>query len=187
MKSHRVGKPLRLVLALLAANCVTGQVAHSRCYPITGALEEIEIESCRPPDVDVGVEKAKQFEHLDLVADSPRAYVEKVLADDPGVMVGVRVLRRREMLRGEPLGLTGKNKRGRIGPWAASGDVQTYFHASGSQTSCGGFTAGETQQRYIQKLCCDVHPPYSVGCLYGVSEIMQPPDWAAQLLEKKKE
>lgn len=171
---------------MLVANAAAGRTAHSMCYPITGALEEIKIESCRPPDVDVGVEKAKQFEHLDLDADSPRAYVETVLADHPGVMVRVRVLRRREMLRGERLGLTDKRKRDRIGPWAASGDVQTHFRASRSQAPCGDFTAGETQQRYVQKLCCDVRPPYNVGCLYGVNEIMQPPDWAERLLQKKQ-
>lgn len=180
------GAGKRLSTALGFSLILAPRVVPAVCfpYPLPGYLEELEVESCTPLDEDAMLQKAKARGRSP--DDSPEIYVRKLLTEHPGVLVSARVLRKR-LLSPEQTDISGKRKsRAGVSPWVESGEVRSYFQASGSPMACEEFKPGHKQQRFVQELCCDHEPPTSVACLLGINEFRAVPEWAERLLQRKR-
>ena len=71
-----------------------------------------------------------------------------------------------------------------VRPWLEITPEEVRFQTPGSCAD-GGWVDGKDAKFYAVRPCCDVFPTRGARCVLGFDVILDPPEWALELLQKK--
>ena len=159
----------------------TSSPLYAICDPANERVARITVITCDDPS-EAMMERIQEFHAAspefferwlkDRELESPRGYVEWLLERHPGVILGVKVTKSRE------LDYT-RQQQDPTAPLAREWDdvpqPRMFFWRNGS---CERLRLeGAPSFLYLPSFCCDVLPPSDSECLLKMSPVLELPEW----------
>jgi len=163
--------------------------ARAECIAPSVQVKDVRVLACERPEpyVRSGAErKLAQYKHQGL---SPEAFARQVLADAEG---SVAVLRVKREVTLEPLNAAESRRLGAgwvpvPAGWLQVDRTERVWWNARRAGACADLLGVHTLRVFVTVPCCDEAPPTNVSCVADLDEGSPIPDWAAALLDGRKQ